>query len=102
VNTNETTDNQGFRSPDEVEQTIRHFSARNINKIELPRDSNEELNQLKKDIEDYIADLLRRLKDEILTKIETTGVGEKGEKGDKGDRGTSGTFNIYDYFNICE
>lgn len=109
MNTNETTDkqddNQAFRSPDEVEQTIRHFSARNVNMTELRKDSNEELNQLRKDIETYIQDLLDRMKDEIFAKMETSGTGEKGEKGDRGATGATGatgtSFNASDYFEIC-
>jgi hypothetical protein len=88
----ETTDKDkyGFRQSEEQEITIHNFSAKDTSRLNLRRDNNNELNQLREDIESYIQDLLNKLEDSLITRIETTGTGEKGDKGDRGLTGARG------------
>jgi hypothetical protein len=83
-------DKSGFRQSEEQEVNIHTFSAKDTSLLNLRRDNNDELNQLREDIESYIQDLLNKLEDSLITRIETTGTGEKGEKGDRGLTGARG------------
>jgi len=92
MNLNEITDNS-FRQPEESQQTIHTFSAKDTSHKGLRRTDNEDLNRLKEELENYINGLLGDLKQEIYTAnpVRLEGeAGAKGEKGDKGDRGYRG------------
>lgn len=95
MNENETTDS--FRKPEESNQTIITFTAKDPNAKGLRRDDNEELNRLKEELENYIEGLMAGLKSEILSSVNTSIAnvlegteGKVGLKGDKGDRGATG------------
>jgi len=106
---NETTDNTlGFTQTGKTEQTVHTFSAKDTSYDGLRKDDNEELNKLREDIENYIQNLIEKLENSLLTKIETVGelgatgaTGAPGETGATGAAGESGTsLDAGDFVNI--
>jgi hypothetical protein len=104
MNTNEKPDS--FKDETEKEITIHTFSTIDPTaKLGLRRDDNEELNKLREEIEQYIADLLSKLSDSIggIGGIGAVGaMGGEGGKGDKGDKGDTGPLGPRGLSGSCE